>query len=100
MESARSETEDYLKANDVPFAAVHMKSDASVPTPGYKVAAVKALETKAGKVRHIVENDAACADAYSEAGYHCIHPDSISAAEEQSDSSSRPLDTDAKPSRA
>jgi signal peptide peptidase SppA len=100
LESARSETEDYLKANDVPFAGLRMKADAAEPTPAYKVAAVRAIEAEAGLVKHIVENDPDCSRAYSDAGYSCIHPDSLSAAEAESDAASRPLDTDPKPSRA
>lgn len=100
LESARAETEDYLKANEVPFAGLRMKSDAAEATPGYKVAAVRAIEAEAGRVKHIVENDPDCSRAYSDAGYSCIHPDSLSAAEAESDASSRPLDTDPKPSRA
>ena len=100
MESARTETEEYLKANEVPFASLRMKSDAAMATPGYKVDAVRALESEAGRIKHIVENDGECSKAYAAAGYHCIHPDSLSAAEAESDASSRPLDTDPKPSRA
>lgn len=100
LESARSETEEYLKANEVPFASVRMKADASMATPGYKVQAVRALEAEAGRVKHIVENDADCSKAYSDAGFHCIHPDSLSAAAAESDAASRPLDTDPKQARA
>jgi len=100
LESARAETEEYLKANEVPFASLRMKGDAAMATPGYKVDAVRSLESEAGRIKHIVENDGECSKAYAAAGYHCIHPDSLSAAEAESDASSRPLDTDPKPSRA
>ena len=100
LESARAETEDYLKSNEVPFASLRMKSDAAEATPGYKVTAVRAIEAEAGLVKHIVENDPDCSRAYSDAGYSCIHPDSLSAAEAESDASSRPLDTDPKQARA
>ena len=69
-ESDRAEVSHYLEKHNVKHHALHMKpdADAKVPTPKYKVDAVKHLESEGHHIGHIVENDKACTEAYTEIG--------------------------------
>jgi signal peptide peptidase SppA len=95
-ESRRAETSAYLDAQGLKVAGLHMKADEAMPTTEHKVAAVKAIEAEHGKVKHILENNSDCTEAYKAAGYNCIHPDAIGAAVDVADSGERGLDTDKK----
>jgi ClpP class serine protease len=99
-ESRRAETEKYLEKNKVDFKALHMKQDEKQETPRYKVDAVKKIEAEHGKVKHIVENDLACIDAYEAEGWHCIHPDTLGKVEGEADAGERGVDTDKKTDRS
>lgn len=95
-ESRRAETAAFLDAQGLKVAGLHMKADEAQPTPEHKVAAVRKIEAEHGKVKHILENNSDCAEAYKAAGYNCIHPDAIGAAVDAADSGERGLDTDKK----
>ena len=94
-EADRAKVAHYLTENKVPHHALHMKAeaDAKVPTPKYKVDAVKHLEAEGHHIGHIVENDKACTEAYTEAGWHCVHPDTIHRMDAESDDSEGGVDT-------
>jgi len=98
MEADRADVSHYLEKHEVPHAALHMKpeADAKMPTPQYKVEAVKRLEAEGHHIGHIVENDKACADAYAEAGYHCVHPDTIARMDDEASDSEMGVTTDDK----
>jgi uncharacterized coiled-coil protein SlyX len=98
MESDRADVSHYLEKHEVPHAALHMKpeADAKMPTPQYKVEAVKRLEAEGHRIGHIVENDKACAEAYAEAGYHCVHPDTIARMDDEASDSEMGVTTDDK----
>ena len=95
-EADRAKVAHYLTENKVPHHALHMKAeaDAKVPTPKYKVDAVKHLEAEGHHIGHIVENDKACTEAYTEAGWHCVHPDTIHRMDAESDANEGGVDTD------
>lgn len=99
-ESRRAETSAFLDAQGLKVAGLHMKSDEAQPTTEHKVAAVKAIEAEHGKVKHILENNSDCTEAYKAAGYNCIHPDAIGAAVDAADAGERGLDTDKKADKA
>ena len=94
-ESRRDETSAYLKKHSIKHVALHMKADDNMPTPEYKVKAAKHIEEKSGPISHIIENDKACTEAYEAAGYHCVHPDTLGKAEDESDASEKSVETDA-----
>jgi protease-4 len=96
MESRRAETAAFLDAQGLKVAGLHMKADGAQPMPEYKVGAVKAIEAEHGKVKHILENNSDCLEAYKAAGYNCIHPDDLAAAVDAADAGERGLDTDKK----
>ena len=99
-ESRRAETAKYLNEHGIKHEALHMKQDEKQETPRYKVDAVKKIEAEHGKVKHIVENDLACVEAYEAAGWHCIHPDTLNEVEDAADSGERGVDTDKKTDRS
>ena len=77
-ESKRSEISDFLAKHKVEHHALHLKpEDDKRSTPEYKVETLKKLESEGHKISHCVENDAECSEAYEEAGWHTVHPDTV-----------------------
>jgi len=95
-ESKRSEVADFLAKHKVEHHALHLKpEDDKRSTPEYKVEALKKIEAEGHKVSHIVENDKDCAEAYEEAGYHCVHPDTVERMDSESEAEDA-VETDEK----
>jgi len=98
-ESKRSEVSDFLHKHKVEHHALHLKPEEDKrSTPEYKVDVVKKLEKDGHHISHCIENDEACAEAYAEAGWHCVHPDTVKRMDE-SDDADDAVETDEKHNR-
>jgi len=85
-EEDRAKVSEYLAKHNVEHHGLHMKQEADErATPYYKVDVVGKIEAEGHHIAHIVENDEHCAEAYTEAGWHCIHPDTVKKMDDEAD---------------